>query len=150
MILSSSSIQAAVQKNELGISPFDESNLKGASYTFTLSPKILIPEKVSLVIINGEQKREEIAMGIEGFVLHPGEFVLGLTAERLSLKNKYVCFLSARGSCAQTGLSVLLSSIFAEPDTDNQIILEIHNTSSSPIKLEIGMKIVKGVFMQMT
>ena len=150
MILSNNAIKEAVSKGDMLIAPFDENNLKSASYTFTLSPKILIPEKVPLVIINGEQKREEIVIGIEGFILHPGEFVLGLTAERLSLKNKYVCFLSARGSCAQAGLSVLLSSIFAEPDTDNQIILEIHNTSSSPIKLEIGMKIVKGVFMQMT
>lgn len=148
MILSENAIKSAIQKGDMSIEPFDEKNLKSASYTFTLSPKILIPKKVSLIIINGEQEREEIIMGPDGFVLNPGDFVLGYTAERLSLKNKYACFLGTRGSCAQSGLSVLLSSSFAEPDTDNAIILEIHNASNSPIKLESGTKIVKGVFME--
>ena len=148
MILSESAIKSAIQKGDMFIEPFDEKNLKSASYTFTLSPKILIPKKVSLITINGEQEREEIIMGPDGFVLNPGDFVLGYTAERLSLKNKYACFLGTRGSCAQLGLSVLLSSNFAEPDTDNTIILEIHNASNSPIKLEAGTKIVKGVFME--
>lgn len=148
MILSSFSIQAAVQGGQLGISPFDEGNLKGASYTFTLSPKLLIPQKVELLTVGSECVREEFLMGPEGYVLRPGEFVLGFTAEHLSLKNKYGCFLGTRGSCAQLGLSVLLSSSFAEPDTDNAIILEIHNAGNSPIRLQVGMKIVKGIFME--
>lgn len=147
MILSSSAIKEAVQKNELGIAPFDGSNLKGASYTFTLSPKLLLPKKVELITIRSECEREEFLMSPDGYILRPGEFVLGFTAEHLALRDKYACFLGTRGSCAQAGLSVLLSSSIAEPDTDNAIILEIHNAGSSPIKLEKGMKIVKGVFM---
>ena len=148
MILSSSSIQAAVQEGKLGISPFDVNNLKSASYTFTLSPKLLIPKKADLITVGSGCEHKEIVMGPDGYILRPGEFVLGFTAERLSLKNKYACFLGARGSCAQAGLSVLLGSTFAEPDTDNAIILEIHNAAGSPVKLEAGMKIVKGVFME--
>ncbi|MDD3006009.1 MAG: hypothetical protein PHX30_00280 [Candidatus Pacebacteria bacterium] len=147
MVLSSQAIKSAVQKSELDITPFDEKNLKPASYTFTLAARLLIPKKVSLIVMGGEQEYEEVVMGLDGFVLQPGDFVLGFTAEHLALKNNYACFLSARGSCAQAGLSVLLSSSFAEPDTDNPIILEIHNAGKSPIRLEAGMKIVKGIFM---
>ncbi len=147
MILSSSSIQAAVRNSELGITPFDESNLKGASYTFTLSPKLLIPKKVELLIVGGECERYQFTMGPDGYILQPGEFVLGFTAEHLALRDRYACFLGTRGSCAQLGLSVLLSSSIAEPDTDNAIILEIHNAGNSPIRLEAGMKIMKGAFM---
>jgi dCTP deaminase len=148
MILSNNAIKEAVSKGDMLIAPFDENNLKSASYTFTLSPKILVPKKVPLVVINAEQERAEIVMGPDGFILQPGEFVLGFTAEHVALKNRYACFLGARGSCAQAGLSVLLSSNFAEPDTDNSIILEIHNVGSSPIQLKPGMKIVKGIFAQ--
>lgn len=148
MILSSQAIQAAVQNKDLAIIPFDEKNLKSASYTFTLAAKLLIPKQVDLIVINGAQEREETVMGPDGFILQPGDFVLGFTAEHLALKNNYACLLATRGSCAQAGLSVLLSSSFAEPDTDNPIILEIHNAGKSPIKLEAGMKIVKGIFVR--
>lgn len=147
MVLSSSAIRQALQSGELGILPFDEKNLKSASYTFTLASELLLPRQVPLIVINGEQEREKVSVGAEGYILQPGEFVLGSTAEHLALKDKYVCFLSTRGSCAQAGLSVLLGSSFAEPDTDNAIILEIHNAGNSPIRLSAGMKIVKGIFM---
>ena len=148
MILSSDTIKNAIDKGDLLIKPFDEKNLKPASYTFTLAAKLLIPKKVPLIVIGGEQESEEAVIGSDGFILNPGDFVLGYTDEYLSLKNKYACFLSTRGSCAQVGLSVLLGSAFAEPDTDNCLILEIHNASNCPIKLDKGMKIVKGVFVE--
>lgn len=146
MILSSSSIQAAVQKGDLGIAPFDEKNLKGASYTFTLADKLLIPKKSELLTVSSECEREEMTIGSDGYVLQPGDFVLGFTKEHIALNNKFACFLGTRGSCAQIGLNVLLGSDFAEPDTDNNIILEIHNAGNSSIKLEAGMMIVKGIF----
>ena len=148
MLLSGDLIQKAVGKGDLLIESFNEKNLKQASYTFTLSSKLLIPKAAALLKIGGKPEHEEISIGSDGFVLNPGDFVLGYTAEHLALKNKYACFLSTRGSCAQAGLSILLGSDFAEPDTDNPLVLEIHNVSNSPIKLEAGMKIVKGIFVR--
>lgn len=135
MFLSGKAIEHAVLNGDLGIVPFDTSNLKGASYTLTLSPKLKIVETST-----------EIEIPTEGFVLEPGTFILGFTNEKLSLRDKYVCFLSARGSCAQIGMNILLGSYLAEPDTDGIQILEIHNVSASPIKLKSGMKVVKGAF----
>lgn len=148
MILSGESIKNAIEKGELTVTPFEVKNLKEASYTFTLDSKLLLPKDVSSLKIDDIQKREEVVIGSEGFDLNPGDFVLGYTAEHLSLKKNFACFLSTRGSCAQAGLSVLLGSDFAEPDTDNPQMLEIHNVSKSPIKLEKGMKIVKGIFVR--
>ena len=148
MILSGDSIKNAIKKGDLVITPFDAKNLKGASYTFTLSSKLLIPKDAPLLKVDDTQDHEEIGIGFEGFVLNPGEFILGYTAEHLSLKNNFACLLSTRGSCTQVGLSVLLGSDFAEPDTNNPQMLEIYNVSKSPIKLEKGMKIVKGIFFQ--
>lgn len=134
MILSGASIERAVENGELGIDPFVKDNLKAASYTFTLGSKLTV---------NGSEQM----IGAEGYTLEPNGFLLGYTQEKLSLRGKYGCFLSTRGSIAQMGLSVLLGSSFAEPDTDQVVTLEIHNVSGAPIRLEVGMKLVKGVFI---
>lgn len=146
MILSKSSISNAVQSRDLGIDPFKETHLKDASYTFTLSPKIKIPHKKDGVIIEAGLICDEIQINEDGIALQPGDFILGYTAEKLTLNGKFGCFLSARGSCAQAGLNLLLSSTFAEPDTDWPITIEIHNVSKSPILLAPGMSLIKGVF----
>ncbi len=83
----------------------------------------------------------------DGYVLNPGEHVLGMTAERVTLHGKYSCLLSTRATCAQMGLDVTQSSFYCEPDTDNKFTLEISNTSSLPIRLFKGIKIVKGIFL---
>lgn len=139
MFLSGKAIQQAVLDGDFTIAPFNASNLKGASYGFTLSQRLRIPGGL------GEDYKE-VEIPADGFILEPGAFVLGFTREKLSLNGKYVCFLSTRPTCAQMGLSVLLGSCLAEPDTDNVQTLEIHNASSFPIKMESGMKIVKGAF----
>ncbi len=146
MILSGVAIEQAVKKGDLGIDPFDVANLKGASYTLSLSSKLSIPKKAGVLGLNISPEYEEVVMGEDGFILNPGDFVLGYTNEKLSLNGNYACLLSVRSSCARLGLNVLLGSNFVEPDTDSLQILEIHNAAASPIRLEVGMKIVKGIF----
>jgi dCTP deaminase len=148
MALSAISIKEAVESGELSIAPFDADNLKPASYTFTLSSRLSAPRQCELVRPGEKPEREEMVIGPEGFALPPGGFVLGCTRERVALRGKFVCLLGTRGSCAQLGLNILLSSTVVEPDTDNCIILEIHNAGNSPIRLEEGMRIVKGVFLR--
>ena len=148
MILSSSSIEQAIAHGEIGITPFEKENLKGASYTFTLGSKIRIPKIGVTTSVDTKAPSDEHEMDSTGFILEPGKFILGVTRESLALNGKFGCFLSVRGSCAQIGLNALLSSSFAEPDTDNPQILEIQNASQNPIRLYTRMKIVKGIFMR--
>ncbi|MFH0891107.1 MAG: hypothetical protein V1856_03680 [Candidatus Liptonbacteria bacterium] len=140
MILSKKSIEQAMENGDLTIEPFNRDSLKDASYTFTLAPKLKVRKQPGL-------EYEEISIGQSGFDLPPGGFIVGFTNEKIALNGKYGCFLSNRSSCAQMGLSVLLGSDFAEPDTDGTQTLEIHNISDNTIRLMAGMKIVKGIFM---
>lgn len=133
MILSKDSILKAVKDGVIGIAPFTEENLKEASYTFTLAPKLLV-------------RGSEVTMDEEGYELQPKKFVVGYTNEKLVLNGKYGCILSTRGSVAQKGVAALLSDQYCEPDTDNIIALAIYNASHTPYKLEVGLKIVKGIF----
>lgn len=103
------------------ISPFVASQLKEASYTFTLQ---------------------------DSLVLQPEEFVIALTKERITLPKNVCCFLSTRGSIAQQGVDALQSSAFVEPLSDNQLKLEIKNNSALTVSLGAGTPIVKGVFVR--
>lgn len=147
MILSAQQIKQAVQEGNLGIDPFNEANIKGASFTFTLDTTIRCLEEGQVLRADTKPKYIEHLIPDEGYVLEPDQFVLGFTKEKLTLNEKYGCLLSARGSCAQIGLSILLGSHFAEPDTDCKQTLEIVNVSKSRILLFRDMAIVKGVFM---
>ncbi len=147
MILSAQQIKEVVQEGKLGIDSFNEANIKGASYTFTLDATIHCLDEGQILRADTKPKHTEHSIPDEGYILEPGQFVLGFTKEKLTLNGKYACMLSARGSCAQIGLSILLGSHFAEPDTDCKQTLEISNVSKSPILLFRDMPIVKGVFM---
>lgn len=147
MILSAQQIKQAVQEGKLGIDLFNEANIKGASYTFTLDSTIRSLEEGQVLRADIKPACREQVMPEGGYLLKPGQFVLGFTKEKLTLNGKFACLLSARGSCAQIGLNILLGSHFAEPDTDCKQTLEILNVSDSSILLLPGMAIVKGVFM---
>ena len=148
MILSGAKIKECVKSGLLRIDPFAEGKLKDASYTFTLASKILELGDNQTLQVDVKPKYQESLISKDGYILRPGEFILGFTREKLTLNGNYVCLLSTRGSCAQMGLNVLLSSTLAEPDTDNVQTLEIANTSKLPIILFCEMPIVKGIFME--
>ncbi len=90
---------------------------------------------------------EKIIIGEQGFILEPGMFVLGQTAEQLSVSQKLACMLDARTTLARIGLNVLQGSTFIQPgQSQSHETLEINNISKNPIRIYAGMKIVKGIF----
>ena len=135
MFLNKEKIKIAIETGKLSISPFVENNLKSASYTFTLNSSLKNP-----------YTGKETQINEDGHRLSPGEFILGYTEEILDLKNNFLCVLGTRGSIAQKGIDAVQSSIIAEPDTNNRLILEIVNNSSEDFLLFSGMNIVKGIF----
>ncbi len=138
-----------VTGGEIGIVPFQATNIRPASYVFTLGTKLRIPKTVSVVSVETGIAYDEVEIPADGYILQPNQFVLGFTREALTLNGKFACLLNARASCAQVGLDTLLSSTLAEPDTDGIMIIEMHNASASPILLTPGMGIAKGVFYRL-
>jgi len=67
MFLSSEKIKEAVRLGELIITPYSDVKVKPASYTFTL-------DKAIKDLSTGE----EISIPLEGFILKPGAFVIGI------------------------------------------------------------------------
>ena len=134
---------------EIAISPYNEKMVKPASYRFTLGNKIFMPYEVDEIdAVKTSPLGEEVPIGKEGYVIKPGEFILGQTAEAVSLSQNVCCILDARTSLVRIGLNCLQGSTFIEPgQEESHETLEISNISKSPIRIYAGMEIVKGIFM---
>jgi dCTP deaminase len=84
------------------------------------------------------------------FVLHPGEFVLGSTLERVRLPDDLVARLDGKSSLGRLGLLIHSTAGFIDPGWDGHVTLELSNVAKLPITIYPEMKIGQISFMQMT
>ena len=84
------------------------------------------------------------------FILHPGEFVLGSTLERITLADDLVARLEGKSSLGRLGLLIHSTAGFIDPGWDGHVTLELSNVANLPITIYYGMKIGQVSFMQMT
>ncbi|MEM9200765.1 MAG: dCTP deaminase, partial [Actinomycetota bacterium] len=88
--------------------------------------------------------------GEEPFILHPGEFVLGSTLERVAVPDDLVARLEGKSSLGRLGLLIHSTAGFVDAGFDGQLTLELSNVANLPITLYPGMKIGQISFQQMT
>jgi dCTP deaminase len=75
------------------------------------------------------------------FILHPGEFVLGSTIERVTLGAAFVARLEGKSSLGRLGLLCHATAGWIDPGFSGRITLELSNVSNLPIKVYPGMPI---------
>ena len=94
---------------------------------------------------------EEVEIeGDQPFILHPGEFVLGSTLERVTLPDDLVARLEGKSSLGRLGLLIHSTAGFIDPGWDGHVTLELSNVANLPITIYPEMKIGQISFMQMT
>jgi dCTP deaminase len=98
------------------------------------------PELTELVEIAGD----------EPFILHPGEFVLGSTLERVGLPDDLVARLEGKSSLGRLGLLIHSTAGYVDPGWDGNLTLELSNVANLPITLYDGMKIGQISFQRLT
>jgi dCTP deaminase len=155
MVLSDASIREAIAAGRIGLDPFDPDLIQPASidvrcdrrfrvfrnsrYGF-IDVKVPMPDLTELVETGDD----------EAFILHPGEFVLGATLERLTLGVDLVARLEGKSSLGRLGLQVHSTAGFVDPGFDGHVTLELANVSNLPITLYPGMKVGQVSFLAMT
>jgi dCTP deaminase len=75
------------------------------------------------------------------FILHPGEFVLGTTIERVELPDDLVARLEGKSSLGRLGLLIHSTAGFIDAGYRGHLTLELSNVANLPITLYPGMKI---------
>ena len=86
----------------------------------------------------------------QAFILHPGEFVLGSTLERVRFGHDLVARLEGKSSLGRLGLLIHSTAGFVDAGFDGHLTLELSNVANLPIAIYPGMKIGQISFLRMT
>lgn len=84
------------------------------------------------------------------FTLHPGEFVLGVTAEIVRMPNDIVGRVEGKSSLGRLGLIVHATAGFIDPGFHGRITLEMTNLLRIPIVMRPGRLIAQISFQHMS
>ena len=155
MVLSDRSIREAISSGSILIEPYSDKDVQPASVDFHLANKILVFRNSTLPYIDLRKEipnltEEVIIQDDDPFMLHPGEFVLGSTLEKLTLANDLVARIEGKSSLGRLGLMIHSTAGFIDPGWSGNLTLELANVSRLPITLYFGMRIGQISFQHMT
>lgn len=155
MILSDRTIKAELKNGGVIIKPFNPDRLQPSSYDVTLGTEFMVFDDTKGTVIdpeedNSKNMRKVKATKLNPFVLHPGQFALGVIAEEVGVSDKFVCVLNGKSSLGRLGLVIHATAGFIDPGNSLHITLELFNVATMPIILRPGMKIGQVVFETLT
>lgn len=156
MILSDRSLREQLAAGRIVIEPLDESLIQPSSIDVRISNLFRVFRNHTAGVIDVKQDMAgltelvEVADESDPFMLHPGEFVLGSTLERITVPDDLVGRVEGKSSLGRLGLLIHSTAGFIDAGFDGHITLELANVASLPITLYPRMKIGQVSFMQMT
>ena len=155
MLLSDRDIIAQVDAGRVGLDPWDAAMVQPASIDVRLDRYFRIFENHRYDAVDPAADQPELTrlvspLGDEPFILHPGEFVLGSTAERVALPDDLVARLEGKSSLGRLGLLIHSTAGYVDPGWDGYLTLELSNVANLPITLYPGMKIGQISFFRLS
>lgn len=138
------------------VSPYDATQLQPASIDLRLASDFRVFKGhqhrfVDLWDPNTHRDLTQVAVvePLNGFVLHPGEFVLASTREALCLPDDIMARVEGKSSLGRLGLIVHATAGFIDPGFIGQVTLEMTNLLRVPIILRPGQPICQVSFSYM-
>jgi len=155
MILSDRTIREEIAAGRIEIDPFDESAVQPSSVDVRVSGLFRVFHNARHPFIDVRKEMEDLTelvevKGDEPFILHPGEFVLGSTLERVRLPDDIAARLEGKSSLGRLGLLTHSTAGFVDPGWDGDLTLELSNVANLPITIYAGMKIGQIAFLKLT
>ena len=145
-MLSDVDIKKALEEKLIQIDPLEESYIQPSSIDLKVGADFRVFENHKYSHIDPKAEQQDLtslvtASEAEPFVLHPGEFVLGTTFEKVSLSNKVVARLEGKSSLGRIGLLIHSTAGFVDPGFSGYLTLELSNVANLPIMIYPEMKI---------
>ena len=155
MILSDRDIRAEIEAGRIVIDPYLPDAVQPSSVDLHVGNRFRVFRNNRTAVIDPRAEQPELTelveiSGDEPFVLHPGEFVLGATFERVALPNDLVARLEGRSSLGRLGLMIHSTAGYVDPGWEGTLTLELSNVAHLPIKLYDGMKIGQISFQRLS
>lgn len=170
MILSDRDIRKQIAAGRIKVNPTPDFNkqLGSCSLDFRLGSQFRVFKPTSipyidpqdpathsshttLVDIVDDAKQQQpllphLPKGPRAFVLHPGEFVLGMTMESIELPDDIAGRLEGRSSLGRLGIVIHSTAGHFDAGFKGTIVLEITNIGMVPVLLYPGMRFCQMVF----
>jgi dCTP deaminase len=158
MILSDGDILDRLESGGLVIDPLDDPDIQiqPASVDLRLGRTFLEFQRTNIPCIhpNSEQEvddyvEETVIDEGEEFVLHPGDFVLGTTKERVEIPPDLIAHVEGRSSLGRLAIVVHATAGLCDPGYKGQITLELSNLGAAPVALDPEMRISQLTFTEL-
>lgn len=88
--------------------------------------------------------------GRSPFIVQPGEFVLGVTLEKIKIGDDLVARVEGRSSLGRLGIIIHSTAGFVDAGFEGTITLEITNINRMPVALYPGMRVCQLAFETMS
>jgi dCTP deaminase len=155
MILSDRDIRVALSAGRIVIDPFDPACVQPSSVDLHVDRQFRVFANSRYPYIDVRKEMPDLTELVEvkpdeAFILHPGEFVLGSTLERVVLPDDLVARLEGKSSLGRLGLLIHSTAGYVDPGWDGYLTLELSNVANLPITLYPGMKIGQISFFRLT
>jgi dCTP deaminase len=132
--------------------------LQAASIDVRLGQEVVVFRKemvsvLDLLSSDGEDVTRRLAQRTSvdpqnGFVVHPGDFLLATTFESIKLPANIAARLEGKSSWGRLGLQVHSTAGFIDPGFAGKVTFEISNVGTLPMKLYPGLLVAQVCFFR--
>lgn len=155
MILSDVSIRKELEAGRVEIDPLADGAIQPSSVDLRIDRYFRVFRNHTEGLIDVKKNMDALTEPVEiepdgVFILHPGEFVLGSTLERVRIPDDLVARLEGKSSLGRLGLLIHSTAGFVDAGWNGRLTLELSNVATLPITLYSGMKIGQISFIRMT
>jgi dCTP deaminase len=155
VVLSDRTIRRLIDEGRILIDPYDASLLQPSSVDVRVDRYFRVFHNARYAYIDVKKPQDDLTELVEvdeetPFILHPGEFVLASTLERIRLPDDLVARLEGKSSLGRLGLLIHSTAGFIDPGWDGHVTLELSNVANLPITIYHGMKIGQLSFVQLS
>ncbi len=155
MVLSDRSIREEMAAGRIVIDPLGEGCIQPSSVDLHVDRYFRLFRNHTMRVIDVREDQEDLTELVDigadhPLMLHPGEFVLGSTMERVALPDDLVARLEGKSSLGRLGLLIHSTAGFVDAGWDGHLTLELSNVANLPITVYPGMKIGQISFLRMS
>lgn len=155
MVLSDRTMAIEIASGRIIVDPIDPSDIQPSSIDLHLGSEFRVFRNSRYPYIDPLREQPGLTESVEAstsepFVLHPGEFVLGVTREFIGLPDDIVARLEGKSTLGRLGLMIHSTAGYIDPGWRGQVTLELSNVANLPILLTPGMKIGQIAFTKMS
>ena len=155
MILSDVTIREQIAAGRIVIDPFDGDCVQPSSVDLHVDSRFRVFANSRYPYIDVRREMPDLTeivevSGEDPFILHPGEFVLGSTLERVAIPDDLVARLEGKSSLGRLGLLIHSTAGYVDPGWDGYLTLELSNVANLPITIYPAMRIGQISFFHLT